>query len=59
MLPHKFSKIQGQKADLPIEVTLSGILIEVKPVHPLKADSPIEVTSFIVTDVKDGLFLIN
>ena len=37
----------------PIEVTLLGIIIEVKPLQLLKAFSPIEVTLLgIVTEVK-------
>ena len=51
--------LQPLKAELPIEVTPLGILIEVKPLQYQKAESPIEVASSIVTDVKDGLFLIN
>ena len=35
---------QPEKADPPIEVTLSGITIEVKDEQPEKADPPIEVT---------------
>ena len=43
---------QSEKAALPIEVTLLGIVIEVKE-QPQKASSPIEITLLgIVTDVK-------
>ena len=40
-------------AEYPIEVTLEGIVTEVKPVQPENAEAPIEVTpSGIVTEVK-------
>ena len=51
--------LQPEKAELPIEVTPSGILIEVKPLQPEKAWSAIVAASFIVTEAKEGLFLIN
>ena len=51
--------LQPLKADEPIDVTPSGIVMEVKPLQPLKAYLSIEVASLIVTDVKEGLFLIN
>jgi hypothetical protein len=36
-----------------MEVTLSGIVTEVRLLHPLKADLPMEVTLFgIVTEVR-------
>ena len=35
---------QLAKALLPIDVTLSGMLIEVNPAHPSKALMPIDVT---------------
>ena len=34
-------------------------MIEARLLQPPKADEPIEVASFIVTDVKEELFLIN
>ena len=47
-------KEQHSKAHLPIEVTLSGITIELKEQQSKKAPSPIEVTLFpIVTDLKE------
>ena len=48
----EFSPLQSPKAPPPIEVTESGIVIEVKPEQPQNALSPIEVTdSGMVTDV--------
>ena len=45
--------MQPEKAELPILVTPSGIVTEVKPVQPEKAELPILVTpSGIVTEVK-------
>ena len=37
------AKLDQEKASFPMEVTLSGISIEVRP-HMKKAHSPIEVT---------------
>ena len=39
-----FSPVQPEKACFPIDVTLLGILMEVKLVQPEKALSPIDVT---------------
>ena len=48
-----FKAEHSLKADLPILVTPSGIVIEVKPVQAEKADSPMLVTpSGIVIEVK-------
>ena len=42
-----------EKAALPIDVTLSGMVTDVKPLHSRKAYEPIDVTpSGMVTDVK-------
>ena len=42
-----------EKAALPIAVTLSGMVTDVKPLQPRKASCPIDVTlSGMVTDVK-------
>ena len=51
--------LQSLNAALPIEVTLVGILIEVKPLQPEKAELPIEVASSIVTEVREGLLFMN
>ena len=45
--------VQPEKAPLPIEVTLLGMVTSVKPVQPEKAELPIEVTLLgMVTSVK-------
>ena len=42
---------------LPIVVTEFGMVIDVKPIHPLKAQPPILVTEFgMVIDVKPEQF---
>ena len=38
--------LHPQKASMPIQVTLSGIVIEVKLLQPQKASSPMHVTLF-------------
>ncbi len=37
---------QPEKVELPIEVTLRGMVTEVNPLQPEKAELPIEVTLF-------------
>ena len=47
------SRLQREKAPLPIDVTLLGISIEVRPVQPEKALLPIVFTLFgMVTDLR-------
>ena len=44
---------QPEKAELPIDVTLSGMVTDVKPLQSRKAELSIDVTlSGMVTDVK-------
>ena len=45
--------LQPEKADLPMLVTLSGMMTEVKLLQPEKAHQPMRVTlSGMVTEVK-------
>lgn len=47
------TKLQERNASAPIEVTLLGMLIEVKPLQPKNAPCSIAVTLFgMVTEVK-------
>ena len=47
------TKLQERNASAPIEVTLFGMLIEVKPLQPKNAPCPIEVMPFgMVMEVK-------
>ena len=36
--------VQPEKAELPMEVTLLGMVMEVKPMQPLKEFSPMDLT---------------
>ena len=42
--------MQPLKAEAPIDVTLLGMVMEVRPVQPLKAPTPIDVTLLGIVD---------
>lgn len=50
--------LQPLKAELPIDVTLLGMVMEVRPLQPEKAELPMVVTLLgIVTEVAPNLHL--
>ena len=45
----EFRPVQSENADLPIQVTLLGMVMEFRPVQPMNAEFPIPVTLLGIT----------